>query len=58
MIMLKDLARPRQTVLPTEGQYDHELQQMRGANWGPLSSTTQSDEDSGGSTTFWDGERQ
>jgi hypothetical protein len=58
MIMLKDLARPRKTVLPTKGRYDHDLQQMKGANWGPLASTTQSDEDSESSTTFWDGERQ
>lgn len=58
MITLENLARPRTSFLPTEGEYDHESQQMKGANWGPLASTTKQDEDAGGSTTFWDGERQ
>ncbi len=58
MITLKELARPRNPYLPTEGKYDHEYQQRVDANWLPNSSDTSSDEDAGGSTTYWDGESQ
>lgn len=54
-LTIDDLARDRKAYVP-QGEYDHSTQQL--GHWkGPYnSSTTASDEDAGGSTTFWDGE--
>lgn len=56
MMTLKDLARPRQSALPLEGQYDHRLQQLRGMDGRAL--VTSADVDDLSSSTFWDGERR
>lgn len=53
-----DLARPRTSQLPTGGTYDHESQQMKGYDIEIADTGTATDEDQGGSTTFWDGEKQ
>ena len=55
-LSLEDLARERVSYTP-DATYDHELQQLIGAN-GVEAATSNKDEDAGGSTTFWDGERQ
>jgi hypothetical protein len=39
------------------GHYDHATQQMVGYTLNVAGSSTRSDEDAGGSTTFWDGEK-
>ena len=56
-LRIKDLARKRKAYLPEGGHYDHATQQMVGYTLNVAGSSTRSDEDAGGSTTFWDGER-
>jgi hypothetical protein len=57
-LRVSDLARRRKAHLPEGGTYDYETQEMKGYKLHVAGSTTRSDEDAGGSTTFWDGERQ
>jgi len=57
-LRVSDLARRRKAHLPEGGTYDYETQEMKGYKLHMAGSTTRSDEDAGGSTTFWDGERQ
>ncbi len=54
-LKIDDLARSRQPHLPT-GDYDHHAQQLANMK-GPSLTTSSGDEDAGGSTTYWDGEK-
>jgi len=54
-VTVTDLARSCGSYLP-QGNYDHTLQQLTKVPGAPQT-TSVKDEDSGGSTTFWDGER-
>jgi hypothetical protein len=56
-VRIMDLARRRRAYLPEGGTYDHERQERRGYTINVAGSSTRSDEDAGGSTTFWDGEK-
>ena len=55
-VLPQDLARPRGSQLPTGGAYDHASQQMKDYDIKIADTGTDTDEDQGSSTTFWDGE--